>query len=134
MPIMHLDCSWFQRNNEEAQVARKYRISVRKTNGLEIWFVSSRDIYIKDKYGWQNFTRWDVVQRNFYSNHWRPFARALRDYRYLDMGVIRRLATLYDISIRAGSLPDWVNKSEARIIPEKGRARNNERFYDRNRY
>lgn len=115
-------------------MARRYQISVRKTNGLEIWFVSPRDIYIKDKYGWQNFTRWEVRQRGFYSEHWRPFARALRDYRYLDMSIIRRLATLQDISIRSGSLPNWVSKAKIRIIPEKGRARNNERFYDRPRY
>lgn len=115
-------------------VARKYQISMRKTNGLEIWFVSPRDIYIKDKYGWQNFTRWDVRERNFYSKHWRPFIRALRDHRYLDMGIIRRLATLHDISIRAGKLPSWVKQSEARIIPEKGRARNNEELKLRSRY
>lgn len=115
-------------------MARRYQVSVRKTNGLEIWFVGPRDIYIKDKYGWQVFTRWMVRRRGFYSEQWRPFARALRDHRYLDMGVIRRLATLHDISIRSGSLPDWASKSKIRIIPEKGRARNNERFYDRNRY
>lgn len=46
-------------------MARNYQVSVRKTNGLEIWFVNPRDIYIKDKYGWQKFTRWDVRQRNF---------------------------------------------------------------------
>ena len=116
------------------KVARNYQISVRKTNGLEIWFVNPRDIYIKDKYGWQKFTRWDVRQRNFWTYHWRPFMRALRDYRYLDMSTIRRLATLHDISITIGNLPDWVRKSTARIIPEKGRARNNERFYDKSRY
>lgn len=115
-------------------MARRYQVSVRKTNGLEIWFVSPRDIYVKDKYGWQVFTRWMVQQRGFYSEHWRPFARALRDYRHLDMGVIRRLATLHEISIRAGSLPEWAKNSKVRIIPEKGRARNNERFYDRPRY
>ena len=60
--------------------------------------------------------------------------RALRDYRYLDMSTIRRLATLHDISITTGNLPDWVRKSTARIIPEKGRARNNEGFYDKSRY
>ena len=116
------------------KVARNYQVSVRKTNGLEIWFVSPRDIYIKDRYGWQNFTRWDVRQRNFWTYHWRPFMRALRDYRYLDMSTIRRLATLHDISITTGNLPDWVRKTTARIIPEKGRARNNERFYDKSRY
>ena len=116
------------------KVARNYQVSVRKTNGLEIWFVNPRDIYIKDKYGWQKFTRWDVRKRNFWTYHWRPFMRALRDYRYLDMSTIRRLATLHDISITTGKLPDWARKSTARIIPEKGRARNNERFYDKSRY
>lgn len=105
-----------------------YHVSVRKTNGLEIWFVSPRDVYIKDKYGWQNLTRWDVRQRNFYSMHWRPFIRALRDHRRIDMSVVRRLATLHEVSIMSGSLPGWVDKEKARIIPEKGRARNNERL------
>lgn len=115
-------------------MVRRYQVSVRKTNGLEIWFVSPRDIYIKDRYGWQNFTRWDVRQQWFYSKNWRPFARALRDYRYLDMMTIRRLATLNDISIRAGSLPKWVDQKTARIIPEKGRNRNREDFKPRYRY
>ena len=60
--------------------------------------------------------------------------RLCAHYRYLDMSTIRRLATLHDISITTGNLPDWVRKSTARIIPEKGRARNNERFYDKSRY
>lgn len=115
-------------------MARRYQISVRRTNGLEIWFVSPRDIYVKDKYGWQNFTRWDVKQRGFFANNWHPFRRALRDNRYLDMAIIRRLATLHDISIRSGGLPTWVSDKQIRIIPEKGRARNNERFYDKYRY
>ena len=32
-------------------MARNYQVSVRKTNGLEIWFVNPRDIYIKDMAG-----------------------------------------------------------------------------------
>lgn len=120
-------------------MARRYQVSVRKTNGLEIWFVSPRDIYIKDKYGWQNFTRWEVHQRGFYSEHWRPFARALRDYRYLSMWTIRRLATLYNVIIIGNAtLPERAKKAKVRIIPEKGRKRNSERFneefYNRFRY
>ncbi len=115
-------------------MARRYQISVRKTNGLEIWFVSPRDIYIKDNYGWQNFTRWDVRQRGFWTENWRPFRRALRDQRYLDMTVIRRLATLHEISIRAGSLPEWAKNSKVRVIPDKGTARNNEKLHCKSRY
>lgn len=115
-------------------MAKKFQIAVRRTNGLEIWFVSPRDIYVKDKYGWSCCTRWDVRQRGFWSEHWSPFQKALRDLRYLDMGVIRRLATLHDIRIESRKLPEWVREEDARIIPEKGRARNNERFRSRCRY
>lgn len=114
-------------------MARKPKVSVRKTNGLEIWFVNPRNIYIKDRYGWRLFTRWDVRRSMFWTKHWQPFSRALRHNRYLDMAFINRLATLHEITITSGSLPDWVDKSKARIIPEKGRARNNE-FYDKTRH
>lgn len=113
---------------------KKFQVAVRKTNGLEIWFVSAREIYVKDKYGWCCFTRWEVRERGFWAKHWDPFRRALKDYRYLDMGYIRRLATLHEISIRSGELPKWVDKKKARKIPEKGRARNNEGFRSQWRY
>lgn len=111
---------------------RRYKqASVRRTNGLEIWFVGPRDIYVKDKYGWRVFTRWEVHQRGFWTTHWDPFRRALKDNRYLDMGYITRLATLHEISIRyVSGLPSYIDQSKARIIPEKGRSRNNERFTD----
>ena len=115
----------------EKEVARRYQISVRKTNGLEIWFVSPRDIYIKDRYGWRVFTRWDVRRSMFWTRHWNPFRRALRHNRYLDMSYIYSLATLHEISVRSGRLPSWIDESRVRIIPEKGRTRNNERFHDR---
>ena len=115
-------------------MARDYKVLVRKTNGLEIWFVSPRDIYVKDKYGWNNFTRWEVRERGFWTKHWNPFRKALKYQRYLDMGVIRRLATLHEICIRGGGPPEWVMTGEIIELPEKGRARNNEQFRDRFRY
>lgn len=112
-------------------MAREYRIALRITNGLEIWFVSPRDIYIKDQYGWHNFTRWDMRQRNFCTRNWKPFRSILRDQRYLDMRLIRQWADFYDISVRHGSLPDWAkNNPNIRLIPEKGRARNSEKKYE----
>ena len=115
-------------------MARRYQVLVRKTNGLEIWFVSPRDIYVKDKYGWNNFTRWDVRQRGFCTKHWNPFRKALKYQRYLDMSAIRRLATLHEISIRAGSPPDWAKTGKIVELPEKGRNRNNEGFRSQQRY
>ena len=108
---------------------REYKMSVRRTNGLEIWFVDARSIYVQHRYGWTLFTRWDVRQRGFWTNHWDPFRRALKCHRYLDMGIITRLATLHEISILGvGGLPERVQKAHIREIPEKGRNRNNEKF------
>lgn len=104
---------------------RKPPVMLRETNGLAIWFADERNIYVEHKFGITLFTRWEVRQRGFWSENWRPFRKALTNNRHLDLAYITRLATLYDISIRyVGRLPESCLKEQARIIPEKGRARN----------
>ena len=104
-------------------------VAVRKTNGLEIWFADSRNIYIKHKYGVTLFSRWEVRERGFWSKNWKPFRKALSDNRYLDLGYITRLATRHDISINyVSKIPDYLTNAKIIELAEKGRKRNNDRF------
>lgn len=75
------------------------RFPYRKVGELTIWFRDAQTVLVKDAQGTTHvFSRWGMSQRNFYTNNWRPFQRAVRRRTKLDVYDIYKLAAKYDIS------------------------------------
>lgn len=96
-------------------------IAVRKTDNLTVVFYSPRVIYIKSTEGIYLCDGW-FAQKGFYGESFKPFGQALREFKQIDMSLVRSLARKYDIHIKqALHLPKISGRVE--FLPSDGRKR-----------
>lgn len=101
------------------------RISIRKVDGLTVVFWDCRTIYMKrDRdFFWTVYHRWFHRKRGFCTTKWKPWAKAIRHNRHLDMSKITEKAIELGITVAGGSAPKLEGK-EIIYLPEWGRNRN----------
>lgn len=100
------------------------QISIRKVDGLTVVFYDARTIYMKrDRdYFWTIYHRWFHRQRGFCTTKWKPWAKAIRHNRHLDMTKITEKAIELGITVAGGSAPKLEGK-QIKNLPEWGRNR-----------
>lgn len=89
---------------------------------MMIVFYSPRVIYIRCREGIY-LCDGRFTQKGFYSESFKPFQQALREFRQIDISTVRKLAQKYEIYIKqAFRLPKISGRVE--FLPSEGRSRN----------